>query len=197
MKTHLFTVAVLASGASLAAGCGSPAPAESETGRGALSEPVDLAGAANASGSGVSAAAPADAAAVAEPAPPAQAETPAPTTAAAGETVDSLPLRRGYYVASDTPCGQASNATLMLVTREGVSASRSSCETLRIARTGARRFEVRERCEDEVRTTTYDIPANDRFTSTSDSGWSNSARFCPQASLPEPWRDNDISDLLN
>lgn len=34
------------------------------------------------------------------------------------------------------------------------------------------------------------------FTFTSEYGWEGSARHCPQSSLPEPWRDNDISDLI-
>ncbi|WP_228243636.1 hypothetical protein [Porphyrobacter sp. GA68] len=198
MRTHAFTVAALFAAGMLTNACGSPTPADAARNDAAAPQPVALA-AATADPAAAPAVMPVESAvgAAPSPAPVAAGTTPATAASPGGEAIDSLPLRRGYYVASDTPCAQASNATLMLVSREGVSASRSSCELLRITRRGARQFEVRERCDGENRITSYDIPANDRFTSTSEDGWSNSARFCPQASLPEPWRDNDISDIVN
>ncbi len=47
---------------------------------------------------------------------------------AAGNSVSELPLKRGFYVASDTPCEQASNATLQLLRRDGVGGARDFCE---------------------------------------------------------------------
>ena len=48
-----------------------------------------------------------------------------------------LPLTLGYYVDRDTPCGQASNATLQLLRRTGIGASRMFCEFKRIEKLGA------------------------------------------------------------
>lgn len=196
MRTRLFTAAALVAGCALATGCGSPAPAATQADSTAGSGPAALAAAAAMrSGAQDAVSVPVPGSQLGEVAPAAPRSSQAASTPPAGEAVDALPLRRGYYVATDTPCAKASNATLMLVTRDGVSASRSSCEMLGVTRTNARRFVVRERCDGEDMTTTYDIPADDRFTTTSESGWTSSARFCPQASLPEPWRDNDISDV--
>lgn len=80
----------------------------------------------------------------AEP-PAAAAEAAAASTAlptAATSTVKWLPLRRGFYVTADTPCNQASNATLQLVTREGINAARTVCRFRTIEKTGATSYRV-------------------------------------------------------
>lgn len=133
---------------------------------------------------------------------------PQQASAPKGETVASLPLQRGFYVADGTSCGQASNATLMLVRKSGINTSRVPCDFKSIEKTGANSYRVTETCseggaawgtEEQISTnvSTYEIPNNTRFTSKSDSGWESSARYCPQSSLPEPWRNNDIADLIN
>lgn len=130
-----------------------------------------------------------------------------PSPAASGESVASLPLRRGFYVTSDTPCGNASNATLMLVRRDGYGGSRYSCIFKAIERTGPTSYRVTEECSDggeawgaEENVSTerneWRIQDDTHFTSVSASGDSYSARFCPQARLPEPWNTNDISDIV-
>src|SRR5690606_26650181 len=45
------------------------------------------------------------------------ASAPAPDAATEAKValIAALPLKRGYYVATDTPCSQASNATVMLL----------------------------------------------------------------------------------
>lgn len=50
------------------------------------------------------------------------------TTAQSLRQVAVLPLQRGYYVASDTPCAKASNATLLLLRRNGIGGARYFCE---------------------------------------------------------------------
>lgn len=112
---------------------------------------------------------------------------------AASATVRSLPLRRGFYVASDTPCNQASNATLRLVTREGINFARDICTFRKIEKTGATSYRVTESCADEPQA--YEIPNDTSFTVTYEGGSQSSARYCAQSSLPDPWRDNDISDI--
>ena len=135
--------------------------------------------------------------------------TASPTPASAeSAALSSLPLRRGYYVASDISCGQASNATLMLVRRGGINTSRVPCDFQRIEKIGATTFRVTEQCssggaawgtEDQIdtRTLVYEIPDETSFTVRTDDGGTHSARYCAQARLPEPWRNNDIGDITN
>lgn len=123
-------------------------------------------------------------------------------------SVASLPLKRGFYVASDTPCGQASNATLSLLRRDGFTVSgRDFCEFVKIEKTGATSYRVTEECssggeawgseeQKDTSVVAWEIPNDTSYKRKSDSGWESSARYCAQSSLPEPWRDNDISDLI-
>lgn len=131
---------------------------------------------------------------------PAVVETVAAATAApasapekATATVKALPLRRGFYVSADTPCNQASNATLRLVTREGVNWARDICTFKKIEKTGATSYRVTDSCSDEP--TTYEVPNETSFTVKYEGGSESSARYCAQSTLPDPWRDNDISDI--
>ena len=139
----------------------------------------------------------ADAPAGATPAPSAE------TTGAHGDTavVDGLPLRRGYYVRVEDACGEASRATLALVRRDGM----SGCSFDRIERIGEGRYRATETCQEvqgpqpstyEVEQE-YEVLAEDRYRVNFEGGGSSEFRFCPQDSLPEPWRDNDISDVLD
>lgn len=126
----------------------------------------------------------------AAPAVAKEALAPAQTAAA---IVKTLPLKRGFYVSADTPCAQASNATLRLVTRDGINWSRDVCTFRKIEKTGALSYRVTESCWGEP--TTYDVPNETSFTVKYEGGSESSARYCAQSSLPDPWRDNDISDI--
>ena len=117
-------------------------------------------------------------------------------------TVAALPLKRGYYVASDTPCVQASNATVMLLRREGIGGSRDFCEFKNIEQTGPNSYRVTEACGDlqddappEASVTTYTLEGDTAFTSKSEHGWERNARYCAQSSMPPDFRANDISDV--
>jgi len=117
-------------------------------------------------------------------------------------TIAALPLKRGYYVASDTPCGQASNATTALLRRNGIGGSRDFCEFKKIEQTGPNTYRVTEACGDlqdssppETSTSTYTLTGDTAFTSKSEHGWERSARYCAQSSMPPDWRANDISDV--
>lgn len=144
----------------------------------------------------------------------AEANTASPNQAAAPATpeavpdkaqaapVAALPLKRGYYVASDTPCSQASNATTTLLRREGIGGARDFCEFKKIEQSGPNTFRVTEACGDlqdnvppETSVTTYTLKGDTAFTSKSASGWEHSARYCAQSSMPPDWRANDISDV--
>jgi hypothetical protein len=119
-------------------------------------------------------------------------------------TTAQLPLKRGFYVASDTACEEASSTTLLLIRQGGFNGARDSCDFIAIEQTGAKHYRVTERCveiqsgpaDGSTQTATWDIPDEATFTSRSESGGERSFRHCEQASLPDPWRDNDISDLL-
>ncbi len=122
-------------------------------------------------------------------------------TAAAPAT---LPLQRGFYVASDTACGAASNATLLLFRGDGFNGSRDGCDFSAIEQTGPQNYRVTEHCADfqdgpdnaTTQVVDYQLTGNTRFTSKSKDGWERDFRYCEQSSLPEDWRDNDISDLI-
>jgi hypothetical protein len=124
-------------------------------------------------------------------------------TPARAATAASLPLKRGFYVAADTPCGSASNATLQLVRRDGINVSRMACDFKRIEQTGATTYRVTEECREltrddpgETLVRTYDVANDSRFKVTGSDGQAYSARYCAQSSLPAPWRNNDIRDLI-
>jgi hypothetical protein len=117
-------------------------------------------------------------------------------------TIAALPLKRGYYVESDTPCGQASNATTTLLRREGIGGARDFCEFKKIEQTGPNTYRVTEACGDlqdsappETSTSIYSLTGDTAFTSKSEHGWERSARYCAQSTMPPDWRANDISDV--
>ena len=109
-----------------------------------------------------------------------------------------LPLQRGYYVANDTPCAKASNATLLLLQRHGVSGARDFCEFKQIDQTGPEIYQVHEVCTDfqgsdpQSRTVHYRIVGNTRFVVSDNNGVVLDARHCLQTVLPAAWRDTDI-----
>jgi hypothetical protein len=79
---------------------------------------------------------------------PSAAPEDAASAAPAPARVSALPLKRGFYVASDTPCRKASNATTLLVTRDGINGSRDRCTFRTIEKTGATTYRVTSECSD-------------------------------------------------
>jgi hypothetical protein len=124
---------------------------------------------------------------------------------AAAAKPGALPLKRGYFVSADEPCNRASNATVNLVTGSGINASRSACTFTRVEPLGSGRYRVTQSCQEmggwgrneppEVSTVTFEIPDESRFTIRWSDGSSRTSRHCPQASMNEPFRSNDIRDL--
>ena len=118
-------------------------------------------------------------------------------------TLTALPLKRGYYVASDTPCDQASNATTTLLRRDGFNGSRDFCEFKKIEQTSANTYRVTEACEDvqddappETSVKSYTLKGDAAFSAESENGWGHSARYCAQSSMPPEWRENDINEVV-
>lgn len=130
----------------------------------------------------------------------------APGDQPAGDTVSSsaiveLPLQRGFYVMSDTPCGEASNATLLLIRRDGMNWARSACDFESIGQAGPTSYRAVLACMDiqggEIESWTVLVEITDatQFSyGSEDSDYRTHYRYCEQSSLPDPWRDNDISD---
>ena len=108
-----------------------------------------------------------------------------------------LPLRRGYYVADDTPCSLASNGTLSLLRRNAMGAGRELCQFKSVERLNESRYRVRESCQENgEQTVLYEILGQDRYRTTSPTGFAYTARYCAQSQLPLPWKTNPIDDLI-
>lgn len=124
------------------------------------------------------------------------------TADARGRIVAELPLKRGYYVAADTPCAQASNATVVLLRREGLGGSQDFCEFKKIEQTASSTYRVTQSCGDlrgggeETSIVIYELLGDAGFKSKTEFGWEHSARRCEQSSMPADWRENDISDVI-
>ena len=91
---------------------------------------------------------------------------------APGVRVATLPLEPGYYVASDTPCGKASSATVSLLRRTGIGGARDFCEFTAIEQTGSSTYRVTQSCQEfqpggatSVAVVTYVLSGNARFVS--------------------------------
>jgi len=148
-------------------------------------------------------------AAACNPAPPAEtpvapasepaAVEPAPASAAPEPaTVDDIKLVRGFYVEGGTPCGEASNATLYLLRRTGLGESHTVCTFEKIEAESDLRFHITQRCDDgsEPSNITIDMKSPRDFEIVYGGGGTSRYHQCEQAQLPEPWRNNDIRDLI-
>lgn len=127
---------------------------------------------------------------------------PGPTPASAGaqvtSRVDAMPLRRGYYVSSDTRCADASRATVTLFKGNGFNLT---CETVSIERLSRSTYRLRERCSDHEggadmeSTQVYELYGETAFSIIGEDGSNWSARLCRQDQMPWPFSTNDISDI--
>lgn len=115
------------------------------------------------------------------------------------QQIDTIPLKPGYYVAVDTPCSQASNATVSLFKGDGFSAW---CETRSIEKTGPTTYRLVQACTDPrdpepfETDALYELKGDSAYVETGD-GWQREARFCPQSQMSEPFNTNDISEFTN
>lgn len=118
------------------------------------------------------------------------------------DTLDSLPLSAGYFVAQGTPCAEASNATITLLGGRTFNWPQQACAVQTIGQAGPTTFAVTMDCE-----ATADFPAETlaitlEIANGTEYGLSFGGEppalsaFCPQADMPEPWRSNDLSTIL-
>lgn len=121
----------------------------------------------------------------------------APATANAG-TMKKFPadlFRSGYYVDADTPCEQASNATIALIGRAWYSGKIDW-----IRQKGPKDFEVHATGSfhgDEVEmqdVLRIESPTRISLLDPEHPGNARQKRYCPQRQLPY-WQDADISDI--
>jgi hypothetical protein len=67
---------------------------------------------------------------------------------ASAQAADALPLQRGYYVQSDTPCQRASNATITLYDGVSFGAAHVECRKPLIRKAPDGTYQMTKRCGD-------------------------------------------------
>ena len=123
------------------------------------------------------------------------------STARADTALNSLPLQRGYYVDTGTPCGSASLATLVTVRRDGIGAGGVLYRFKRVEKTGRTAYRVtadqinNDGGTDGTSVSEYEMTGPSSFRWKNAFGFSR-MRFCLQENLPDPWRTNDIRALI-
>ncbi len=114
-----------------------------------------------------------------------------------------FPLEQGYYVAEGTPCAEASNATLQLVTRHDFNWPQQACTIAEVTKTGTADYTLAVDCEEtpdfpaERLTLALTIPDPKRFGLSFSGEPPAFKQFCAQADLPDPWRSNDPSEWMD
>jgi hypothetical protein len=106
-----------------------------------------------------------------------------------------LPLQRGFYVATDTSCREASDATITLYNGASFGQAHAQCRRWSAEQQADGTFQVRKSCRDaqsarsrwQTRTETYQIVSRTEFVETNEFGQFRS-RYCKQADLPSDWR---------
>jgi hypothetical protein len=126
--------------------------------------------------------------------------TAAVVSTATAARADSLPIERGYYVRSDTPCQQASNATITLYNGISFGHAHVECRKPTIRKLADGSYQITERCKDTqgpggpwtVFTARYDVVGRTEFIGKTPYEKA-SCKYCKQSDLPEPWSTNDLS----
>jgi len=121
---------------------------------------------------------------------------------ASAQASDSLPLQRGYFVQSDTPCQRASNATISLYNGVSFGAAHVECRKPVIRKSPDGTYQIAERCRDmqgsggswKTFKSSYVLKSPTEFVETTSYG-TFSFRYCKQSELPEPWSTNDLGAL--
>ncbi|MEZ5798916.1 MAG: hypothetical protein R3D63_16455 [Paracoccaceae bacterium] len=111
-------------------------------------------------------------------------------------------LALGFYVDSTVGCANASNATLALLHRTGLNSARTDCTFTGFTAIGHNIYRYTETCTEIPTGTSYDSTGNIELLTAESfrifaEDWETTMAYCPQSALPEPWRDNDLTDLLD
>lgn len=128
------------------------------------------------------------------------------TVAIPAEASDILRLKHGYYVDVDTPCNEASNATLTLFLGGRFY---QTCKISKIQKEG-NIFLIWDSCTGKAEASgmdsfktlaAYQVISYTEFKVTNlplevgENTTTAHFRYCPQSSLPDPWRSNDIPEI--
>jgi hypothetical protein len=120
-------------------------------------------------------------------------------SAATVPEADSLPIERGYYVRSDSPCDQASNATITLYNGISFGTAHLECREPAIQKLADGSHQITEQCRDTqvdggpwtAFTARYAVQSPTEFIETTPFQ-KTSYKYCKQSDLPGPWRTNDL-----
>lgn len=110
-----------------------------------------------------------------------------------------LPLQAGFYVSSDTTCDKASNATLLLLQKEGIGGARYFCNFTKISKLDFKRFDVEEECvyfqsnDRTLNKNQYEIINTKKFIISNQGKNILIANYCSKDQLPLPWRNENIN----
>jgi hypothetical protein len=122
-----------------------------------------------------------------------------PVLSEATAEADSLPIERGYYVRSDSPCQRASNATLTLYNGISFGTAHAECRAPVIEKLPDGSHQITEQCRDTEVDGTPWIPFTARYAVTSRTEFVSKTefemaayRYCKQTDLPDPWKTNDL-----
>lgn len=113
-----------------------------------------------------------------------------------------MQLQRGFYTSAEFSCAEASNATIILVHKTGINASKVACDFTALSPVGPNTFQYAETCNEvgapapHQNAGTIEVLSTTSFRQ-SGNGWQETFAYCPQSSMPEPWATNDISDMVN
>lgn len=117
---------------------------------------------------------------------------------AAAAMADTLPIERGYYVQSNTPCQQASNATIMLYGGVAFGRAHAECRNAATRKLPDGAYQIMEECRDvqgggwTPLIMNYAVASRTALVVTGPYG-RFSYRYCKQSDLPDPWKTNDLS----
>lgn len=111
---------------------------------------------------------------------------------------------RRYYVRDGSSCSDASNATVALVHRRGINGARTACTFTAMTPVDANTFAYTESCQDLGRPEQYENTGTMKLLSPTSlwldwdgtDGKGVTMTHCPQPSMPEPWRDTDLSSFI-
>jgi hypothetical protein len=122
-----------------------------------------------------------------------------PVLSVATVEADSLPIERGYYVRSDSPCQRASNATITLYDGISFGTAHAECRAPVIEKLADGSHQITEQCRDTqvdgtpwtAFTARYAVMSRTEFVSKSPFEMA-AYRYCKQSELPDPWNTNDL-----
>ena len=108
---------------------------------------------------------------------------------------DLLPLQRGFYVATDTACGEASDATIILYNGTSFGAAHAQCRKWSSHKQPDGTYQVTRSCRTidgnrsrrEKTTSSYELFSHTEFAETNQFG-KFTFRHCRQSQLPSDWR---------